>query len=135
MIEKSRGLTSYGRSDFSSPAYVQSDEEKQNNILGKAFYLQRMNDICYTEDDLRYCTFGIQQIREKQKRINEIIKELSYCEENKPLFQKMKRELSKLQKEVEANGKELLISIREKIYQMYHVEFLEDVDIGKDMPP
>ena len=135
MIEKSRGFTSFGRSDSGFLTHAQSDEKIRSHIIGKVFLLQRMNDICYTEDDLRYCVFGIQQIQEKQKRIEEIIKELSSFEENTPVFRKMKGEISELQKEVESKGSELLISIREKIYQMYHVEFLQDVDIGKDIPP
>lgn len=115
------------------PNFLHRVTQSKGSSCGKFYYLQRKDDVFYTEEDLRDYSKCCKQIQEIEKRLEEKTRRLVFCEKNSTLYLKLRMEMSVLENEIQTQKSKLLALVGTKMCQMYHINAFESG--CKDIPP
>lgn len=113
--------------------YLHRVTQSKGSSCGTAYYLQRKDDVLYTEEDLRNYSKCCKQIQEAEKRLEEKTRHLVFCEKNSTLYLKLRMEISVLENEIQTQISRLFALVGTKIFQMYHIDAFEPG--CKEIPP
>lgn len=115
------------------PNFLHRVTQSKGSSCGTAYYLQRKDDVLYTEEDLRNYSKCCKQIQEAEKRLEEKTRHLVFCEKNSTLYLKLRMEISVLENEIQTQISRLFALVGTKIFQMYHIDAFEPG--CKEIPP